>query len=299
MREDVNSIKIHAVDPIPHVSSLHRSNTASAFVVRFDAQDALLDPFVIVAASAEEAGNMALEAIKQGYPYLGPGVDPLFFWLQAREALRVMLMLETARTRGPSTSQLRRLRRAQAIDLQLTELSDAFEGPALTKKSRAKVLRGEFSGLAYERKLSPLETLDFAYTEDDRRAALLVCGAPYQPIDVVGLSLEFAGLLRQAQLYEARMIDRAPKQTVASESEQRADTNATAASASDELLWVNAKEAARRLGLSKSYLAQLRTKGGGPRFRRFGRAVRYQIKDLNEWAASKTQSSTSEVSHVR
>jgi hypothetical protein len=39
-------------------------------------------------------------------------------------------------------------------------------------------------------------------------------------------------------------------------------------------------EAAEILKLSPSYLRQLRVKGGGCRYSRFGRAVRYRISDL-------------------
>jgi predicted DNA-binding transcriptional regulator AlpA len=40
----------------------------------------------------------------------------------------------------------------------------------------------------------------------------------------------------------------------------------------------------------------LRSKGGGPRYVRYGRkAVRYLIADLDAWMAERTVSSTSEV----
>jgi predicted DNA-binding transcriptional regulator AlpA len=47
------------------------------------------------------------------------------------------------------------------------------------------------------------------------------------------------------------------------------------------------------LGLSRSYLRQLRVRGGGPRFSSFGRAVRYRTGDLLEWAAAHSKTSTS------
>ena len=52
--------------------------------------------------------------------------------------------------------------------------------------------------------------------------------------------------------------------------------------------------AADLLGLSRSYLRQLRVSGGGPRFSAFGRAVRYRLSDLFGWASSKSVASTSE-----
>ena len=42
-------------------------------------------------------------------------------------------------------------------------------------------------------------------------------------------------------------------------------------------------EAARLLRLAKSSLAKTRCMGGGPRFIKLGRSVRYQRSDCNEW----------------
>lgn len=53
-------------------------------------------------------------------------------------------------------------------------------------------------------------------------------------------------------------------------------------------------EAAALLSLSRSYLRQLRLRGGGCAFSSFGRAVRYRVGDLFEWAASKSATSTSD-----
>jgi predicted DNA-binding transcriptional regulator AlpA len=53
-------------------------------------------------------------------------------------------------------------------------------------------------------------------------------------------------------------------------------------------------EAAEMLGLSRSYLRQLRLTGGGCRFSRFGRAVRYRVGDLLDWASDNSVRSTSE-----
>lgn len=48
------------------------------------------------------------------------------------------------------------------------------------------------------------------------------------------------------------------------------------------------KAAANRLGLSESTLAKLRMTRTGPSFCRLGRAVRYQVADLDAWVASGT-----------
>jgi hypothetical protein len=57
--------------------------------------------------------------------------------------------------------------------------------------------------------------------------------------------------------------------------------------------YVTDAEAGNILGLSKSYLRNMRVKGGGPKFGTFGRAVRYRVGDLFEWADSKSATSTS------
>jgi helix-turn-helix protein len=56
--------------------------------------------------------------------------------------------------------------------------------------------------------------------------------------------------------------------------------------------YVDDHEAAAVLHLSETYLRQLRLKGGGPPFSKFGRAVRYRLSDLYAWAASKSVTST-------
>ena len=61
---------------------------------------------------------------------------------------------------------------------------------------------------------------------------------------------------------------------------------------SSELMTVG--EAARRLKLSESYLNKLRMTGGGPRFVRVGRSIRYREDDLGLWLDGKTAESTSE-----
>jgi len=53
-------------------------------------------------------------------------------------------------------------------------------------------------------------------------------------------------------------------------------------------------EAARRLGVSKSYLAQLRVQGRSPTFIRLGaRAIRYRPEDLDTWLSARSATSTS------
>ena len=57
----------------------------------------------------------------------------------------------------------------------------------------------------------------------------------------------------------------------------------------------NTEQAASYTGLASATLEGLRSRGGGPRFVRYGRkAVRYLIADLDAWMAERTVASTSE-----
>lgn len=53
-------------------------------------------------------------------------------------------------------------------------------------------------------------------------------------------------------------------------------------------------EAAAYLRLSPRTLEKQRVLGGGPRFRKFGRAVRYDIQDLCHWASARGFEMTSD-----
>lgn len=55
-------------------------------------------------------------------------------------------------------------------------------------------------------------------------------------------------------------------------------------------------EAAAYLALSVSFLNKLRCSGGGPVFRKVGRAVLYHPTDLDVWLASHRRSTTSDIS---
>jgi predicted DNA-binding transcriptional regulator AlpA len=52
--------------------------------------------------------------------------------------------------------------------------------------------------------------------------------------------------------------------------------------------------AARRLGVSPSFLAKSRMRGIGPRYRKLGRAVRYAQADLDHWLMACSRTSTAE-----
>ena len=47
------------------------------------------------------------------------------------------------------------------------------------------------------------------------------------------------------------------------------------------------KEAAPYIGMSEMYLRVARMKGGGPPYLKIGRAVRYDVRDLDKWLETK------------
>lgn len=57
--------------------------------------------------------------------------------------------------------------------------------------------------------------------------------------------------------------------------------------------------AARRCGLSVSTLNKLRLTGGGPRFAKLGRAVRYRVADVDAWIEASLRNSTSQQGSAR
>lgn len=56
-------------------------------------------------------------------------------------------------------------------------------------------------------------------------------------------------------------------------------------------------ELAQTLRLSPGHLRNLRTLGGGPRYLRLGRSIRYRWQDVTEWLTARTVSSTSSASY--
>jgi predicted DNA-binding transcriptional regulator AlpA len=57
---------------------------------------------------------------------------------------------------------------------------------------------------------------------------------------------------------------------------------------------LNQREAAMSLRLSERTLERLRVAGGGPRFLKAGKAVRYREVDLERWIEARLFNSTSE-----
>lgn len=58
------------------------------------------------------------------------------------------------------------------------------------------------------------------------------------------------------------------------------------------------EEAAAWLKLAPSTLEKHRTIGGGPKFRKFGRSVRYTIQDLEAWSQARACESTSDPTYT-
>jgi len=55
------------------------------------------------------------------------------------------------------------------------------------------------------------------------------------------------------------------------------------------------KEAAARLKVSESFLAKKRVTGGGPKFTKLGRAVRYPESSIHEYLLAQLRTSTSDL----
>jgi hypothetical protein len=63
--------------------------------------------------------------------------------------------------------------------------------------------------------------------------------------------------------------------------------------------YLDVHQAAAHLRVSASYLNQLRSKGGGPKFIRINRRhISYRPADLDAWATAHSYSSTSEYEKV-
>lgn len=61
--------------------------------------------------------------------------------------------------------------------------------------------------------------------------------------------------------------------------------------------YTNTRGAAEHLACSTSYLEKCRVTGGGPRFLKIGKSVRYKIEELDEFATAREHASTSEYAH--
>jgi excisionase family DNA binding protein len=58
--------------------------------------------------------------------------------------------------------------------------------------------------------------------------------------------------------------------------------------------FLDTAQAAHYVGLSRRTLEKMRVAGGGPKFRKHGRYVRYHIDDLDDWSAARARRSTSD-----
>lgn len=58
--------------------------------------------------------------------------------------------------------------------------------------------------------------------------------------------------------------------------------------------WLTTEGASDHTAISVSTLNKLRVFGGGPRFSKVGRSVRYCVQDLDDWLRSQMVGSTSE-----
>lgn len=58
--------------------------------------------------------------------------------------------------------------------------------------------------------------------------------------------------------------------------------------------FLSTAQAAFYVGLSRRTLEKMRVTGGGPKYRKHGRYVRYHIDDLNAWSEARSKTSTSD-----
>ena len=59
-------------------------------------------------------------------------------------------------------------------------------------------------------------------------------------------------------------------------------------------IYLNSREAAAHLGLSRRTLERFRVSGDGPVFLKFGNRVRYLREDLDAWVQTRRRKSTSD-----
>ena len=62
-----------------------------------------------------------------------------------------------------------------------------------------------------------------------------------------------------------------------------------------ERTWLTETEAAYRLGMSTKWMQKMRHSGFGPRYAKFGSAVRYSLSDLEKYERERLRSSTSDL----
>jgi hypothetical protein len=58
--------------------------------------------------------------------------------------------------------------------------------------------------------------------------------------------------------------------------------------------YVDTRLGAKHLNMSEAWMRKLRMSGDGRKFYKFGKAVRYKVDELDEWARTQSKSSTSE-----
>ncbi|MCB1504889.1 MAG: helix-turn-helix domain-containing protein [Hyphomicrobiaceae bacterium] len=71
-------------------------------------------------------------------------------------------------------------------------------------------------------------------------------------------------------------------------------TNGSVASGHEVDTYLDTRQAARYLDVKSSLLRDLRSRGGGPRFTRIGRLVRYRRDWLDDYAESRSATNTAQ-----
>lgn len=71
------------------------------------------------------------------------------------------------------------------------------------------------------------------------------------------------------------------------------DENERAARAKKGSPFLNTAQAAFYIGLSQRTLEKMRVTGGGPKYRKHGRYVRYHIDELDDWSKGRSRDTDS------
>lgn len=66
-----------------------------------------------------------------------------------------------------------------------------------------------------------------------------------------------------------------------------------------EVKYITSEDAAIYLSVSPRYLSKLRTTGGGPRFVKLGKLIRYRYDWLDQWAEQRVCHNTVSASNVQ
>lgn len=93
-------------------------------------------------------------------------------------------------------------------------------------------------------------------------------------------------------------MEKSPTETLPPDAVTISDESARTAKSASEFLppdrLLSRAQVEQHFGISKRFLEVAAVRGGGPRFARIGRSVRYQVSELRRWIEENSVSSTSQ-----